>query len=330
MIKSSERPYTMVNIILVVLLTFVGYVCTDSAGGGIKKQNTHEKETTSDKGQKKTLTPVVLWTGMGDSCNIEWSMGWIQTTIRKEKPGIYIKCIANHHYNSTFRQILSSFLSHMNNVVDEICRVLGEDENLQDGYNAIGFSQGSQFLRALAQRCPKPRMKNLISLGGQHQGVYGLPHCPGSYAFCGLLKRIASFFAYLPGLQDYDVQLQYWHDPTREETYRDYSAFLADINQENYINDTYREGIKNLENLVLVKFTPDSMVEPEESQWFGFYHPGQSETTYTLQESDLYKQDKLGLRALDERGGIKFLKVNGDHLQFSDEWFIQEIIKKFL
>lgn len=39
-------------------------------------------------------------------------------------------------------------------------------------YNAIGFSQGSQFLRAVAQRCPHG-MKTLISFGGQHQGVYG-------------------------------------------------------------------------------------------------------------------------------------------------------------
>ncbi len=319
----------MRNIILLfILLISIGVVGTETNGRKEKQNAQHVKETTSKS--KKTPTPVVLWTGMGDSCNIEWSMGWIQTIIRKTKPGVYIRCIANHHYNSTFRQILSSFLSHMDNVIDEICRVVQEDENLKDGYNAIGFSQGSQFLRALAQRCPRPRMKNLISMGGQHQGVYGLPHCPGSYTFCGLLRRIASFFAYLPGLQDYDVQLQYWHDPTKEETYRDYSAFLADINQENYVNDTYKEGIKNLENLVLVKFTPDSMVEPEESQWFGFYHPGQSETTYTLQESELYKQDKLGLKELDERGGIKFLKVNGDHLQFSDEWFIHEIINKYL
>ena len=36
-----------------------------------------------------------------------------------------------------------------------------------NGYNAIGFSQGGQFLRGVAQKCPG--MKNLISFGGQHQ-----------------------------------------------------------------------------------------------------------------------------------------------------------------
>ena len=33
---------------------------------------------------------------------------------------------------------------------------------LQGGYNAIGFSQGGQFLRAVAQRCPNPPMKNAV------------------------------------------------------------------------------------------------------------------------------------------------------------------------
>lgn len=40
-------------------------------------------------------------------------------------------------------------------------------------YNALGFSQGGQFLRAVAQICPQG-MKKLISFGGQHQGIYGM------------------------------------------------------------------------------------------------------------------------------------------------------------
>jgi len=28
------------------------------------------------------------------------------------------------------------------------------------------------YRRAVAQRCPVPRMHNLISIGGQHQGMY--------------------------------------------------------------------------------------------------------------------------------------------------------------
>jgi palmitoyl-protein thioesterase len=65
-----------------------------------------------------------------------------------------------------------------------------------NGYNAIGFSQGGQFLRAVAQRCPLG-MKNLITLGGQHQGVYGLPNCPAlSKKTCEYFREMLSYGAY--------------------------------------------------------------------------------------------------------------------------------------
>lgn len=38
----------------------------------------------------------------------------------------------------------------------------------------------------------------------------------------------------------------------------------------------------------MVKFNNDTMVEPIETEWFGFYKPGQSSEVVTLQESDLY------------------------------------------
>ena len=69
--------------------------------------------------------------------------------------------------------------------------------------------QGGQFLRAVAQRCPVPRMRNLVSMGGQHQGVYGFPRCPGeSVTLCNLLRKLLSFGAYVDVVQDVLVQAQ--------------------------------------------------------------------------------------------------------------------------
>ena len=48
-----------------------------------------------------------------------------------------------------------------------------------------------------------------------------------------------------------------------------------------------------------------------------------------LRESPLYLQDWIGLKALDERGALHFLEVEGDHLQFSRQWFIDEIINVY-
>ena len=83
----------------------------------------------------------------------------------------------------------------------QVCKQLNEDPNLKNGYNAIGFSQGAQFLRGIAQKCPNPPMKNLISVGGQHQGIFGLPKCPGDYTICQYVAKLLDWGAYTSFVQ---------------------------------------------------------------------------------------------------------------------------------
>lgn len=40
----------------------------------------------------------------------------------------------------------NSFFMNVNEQVSEVCRQLAQDPQLQRGYNAMGFSQGGQFL----------------------------------------------------------------------------------------------------------------------------------------------------------------------------------------
>ena len=44
----------------------------------------------------------------------------------------------------------------------------------------------------------------------------------------------------------------------------------------------------------------------------------------------VYFQDKLGLKKLNDTGRLHFLAADGDHLQFKEQWFIDNIIDKFL
>ena len=85
----------------------------------------------------------------------------------------------------------SGFFRDTNRQVREVCEKIQADPELAGGYNAIGFSQGGQFLRAVAQRCPQPPMKNLITFGAQHQGVFGFPNCPGEMiALCDIVRLV--------------------------------------------------------------------------------------------------------------------------------------------
>ncbi|XP_061110760.1 palmitoyl-protein thioesterase 1-like isoform X2 [Conger conger] len=272
-----------------------------------------------------TIIPLVMWHGMGDSCCNPISMGSIKKMVEEEVPGIYVRSLMIGE--TILEDMENGFFMDVNKQVAFVCNQLSQDSKLKWGYNAMGFSQGGQFLRAVAQRCPFPPMINLITVGGQHQGVYGLPRCPGeSSQACDWIRKMLNYGAYKNIVQKHIVLAQYWHDPFNEELYRTHSLFLADINQERAVNESYKKNLKFLKNFVMVKFLRDSIVDPVDSEWFGFLKPGQAKETETLQESTLYKEDRLGLAEMDKAGKLVFLAVDGDHLQFSREWFNARLV----
>ncbi|XP_053994405.1 palmitoyl-protein thioesterase 1 [Hylaeus volcanicus] len=274
-------------------------------------------------------TPVVLWHGMGDSCCFSFSLGALKKLIQTTLPDTYVYSIRLG--NNEVEDVEHSYFGNVNEQISAVCERLSKDERLRNGYNAIGFSQGAQFLRAVIQRCPDPPVMNFISMGGQHQGVFGLPNCGivGRKA-CSYMIRMIKYGAYLKFVQDKFIQATYWHDPFQEEEYRKKSTFISDINNERHINQTYKTNLQKLQSMVLVKFENDTIVWPRETEWFGFYTPGQATKIQNLEESDLYREDRLGLKILHESGKVHFLSVPGNHLQFEESWFVDNIIKVYL
>eukprot|EP00771_Trimastix_marina_P003409 gnl/Trimastix_PCT/4665.p1 GENE.gnl/Trimastix_PCT/4665~~gnl/Trimastix_PCT/4665.p1 ORF type:complete len:331 (+),score=15.05 gnl/Trimastix_PCT/4665:95-994(+) len=274
--------------------------------------------------------PVVLWHGMGDSCCSPYSMGMIQSLIQKHLPGVYVRSLmigADPESDSW-----NSFFMNVNDQIEHACHQIANDSRLKDGFNAIGFSQGGQFFRGYIERCNNPRVHNLITLGAQHQGVFGFPMCLGANStLCELIRRLLAEGPYIGFIQRHLAQAEYWKDPFNIPDYLKYCVFLPDINNERpHKNATYRDHMLQLNQFVMVKFEHDRMVQPRESEWFGFYQPGQDVRVLKLQETPQYQEDWLGLRTLDETHRLAFLSVPGDHLQFSHEWFIETIIKQYL
>jgi len=283
--------------------------------------------------------PVVMWHGMGDTGYPGGSMdviaGWLM------EAGVpYVKLVALG--GSATGDVYAGFYGSVNGQVDEVCAALRDDAKLAAAgeINAIGFSQGAQFMRAYVQRCNDPPVRNLISLGGQHQGVFGLPSCDpasSSFSLCQGLSQVLSVGAYLSAAQARVVQAQYWHDPVRPDAYTRGSRFLAELNNEPGAANAddaraalYRSNLVKLHKFVMVKFLRDSMVYPAESSWFGFFDEGMN--VRPLQESTLYTgaSDALGLRWLDGEGKLEFVEVDADHLQFTREWFEEMIVRPHL
>uniref|UniRef100_A0A0K0EZ11 Palmitoyl-protein thioesterase 1 n=1 Tax=Strongyloides venezuelensis TaxID=75913 RepID=A0A0K0EZ11_STRVS len=278
-------------------------------------------------GYKNVSTPVVIWHGMGDSCCNPISMGRVINIIKKQLPGVYVHSL--RFGSNIFSDTEQGFLANMNDLVEEACKMIKDDPYLRRGYNGLGFSQGGLFMRAVAQRCPDPPMKNLISIGGPQQGIFGFPYCTGPRGLCKVVSTLLNMGAYIPFIQKLLVQAQYWHDPLADNIYKEKNIFLADINNERVNNETYKQNLMKLKNIVLVKFSKDEMVVPKESEWFGFYD-SDGKTVIPMNKTALYVNDRLGLKKLSDSKRIHLLTCDGQHLQMTEKFLINEIINKFL
>lgn len=116
-------------------------------------------------------TPVVLYHGMGDFA--QGSLRSIADHLRERIPGVYVLSVQMG--NNSMEDLLSGYFMNLNDQVSEACRQLSADSRLAAGFHAIGFSQGGQIVRAIAQRCATVSILNLVSLGGQHQGMPSPP-----------------------------------------------------------------------------------------------------------------------------------------------------------
>ncbi|GJQ68260.1 putative palmitoyl-protein thioesterase [Trypoxylus dichotomus] len=274
-------------------------------------------------------TPVVIWHGLGDSCCKPNGIGMLIKEIETVIPGLYTLSIKIG--STELGDTWNSLFLHPDEQVIRACRIISLDPNLKNGFHAIGFSQGAQLLRALIQRCPGAKIKNFISLGGQHQGVYGIPMCPKWLsAVCGFLNNVVNYIVRWSWIQSLYVPFTYWHNALDETEYIKHSTFLADINNEREIYTIYTERLTNIDNFVMVKYEHDEMVIPIESSWFGFYQPGQDRKILRFNESRIYQQDRLGLRGMDLKNQLHFLSLPGGHVEYEPNWFKENIIKKFL
>ena len=72
------------------------------------------------------------------------------------------------------------------------------------------------------------------------------------------------------------------------------------------------------------------MVQPRESSHFSFYAEGSGHDIQPYNETTLYTEDRIGLKSMVEGGKVDFLSIPGNHLQFTQEWFKDVVIAKYL
>jgi palmitoyl-protein thioesterase len=279
-------------------------------------------------GDDSTPLPLVIWHGLGDTYNGE-GIKHVAELADKLFPGIYVHTVRLGADANADRS--ATFFGNVSEQVEQLCDVLAADPILSTApaVDAIGFSQGGQFLRAYVERCNAPPVRSLLTFGSQHNGIVRFRACGDNDYLCKGAMALLRFNTWSGFVQSRLVPAQYYRDPepTEYEHYLDSSAFLADINNERVLKNTlYAERVAALENFVMIMFEDDTTVIPKETAWFEEVNGTES---VPLRARDLYREDWIGLRALDRKGGLRFRQIPGDHMQFTDET-LEEYMEEFL
>lgn len=81
---------------------------------------------------------------LGDTCCIDHRQGEIAKFLKETLPGLYV--LQLRIGKTQLDDFTNSFIMHPDKQIEIACKIIKADPLLANGYNAIGWSQGSQFL----------------------------------------------------------------------------------------------------------------------------------------------------------------------------------------
>lgn len=274
-----------------------------------------------------TPLPLVIWHGLGDNFQRD-GMKEVAALAESTNPGTYVHLIHLGDTASADRQ--ATFIGNLTEQIALVCDQLRADPILSTApaVNALGFSQGGQFLRGYVERCNDPPVRNLVTFGSQHNGIAEFQECAWSDWICRGAEALLRAGRWSSLAQSRFVPAQYFRDPEELDAYLEHSNFLADINNERVLkNKRYAENLAGLNRFAMYMFEDDTMVNPKESAWFAEVNRTNGEVT-PLKERRLYKEDWLGFKALDEQGKLDFRTVPGGHMQLAEET-LEKVFKEY-
>jgi len=285
--------------------------------------------------------PVVFAHGMGDSC----FNGGMQSITKNagEILGVYSTCIPTGKDQT--EDTSNGYFLNMDASVDVFAEAVQNDPELQNGFHAIGFSQGNNVIRGYIAKhnTGTAVVRSFLSINGVNAGEGALPHCFPSiseskddnsqedgiqFDMCSLLMEQASRAAYTEFAQEHNFQANYWRDPRPEAfpRYQEYAQLAKWNNEAGFVNQTLIDNWMKTSTFVWVLATEDNMVFPREGEhWCAPDPAAPFERILPMKETEWYKKDLFGLKSADDAGKNHFETFEGDHLQFTEEDFTRWI-----
>lgn len=300
------------------------------------------QDLSSSSSPETSSLPVVFAHGMGDSC-YNGGMQRIVNYTSATLGGVYTTCIPigkNQQEDTS-----NGYFMNMDASVNLFAEAVSKNPKLQQGFHAIGFSQGNNVIRGYIARYNEPTVDTFLSINGVNGGVGAVPYCIPDLtqtksistvqepkerfptvslpSICDLLMEQASKRAYTEFAQQHSFQANYWRDPRLSEkvAYETYSQLASWNNEGLTKNSTYNKNYAKTTKFVWVLATEDGMVWPKEGEQWGAANSDVddpfSSPILTMNETEWYKQDLFGLRTAQEQGKNYFESFHGDHLQFT-------------
>lgn len=267
---------------------------------------------------RTTQLPLVIWHGLGDDFERE-GMQEVADLAASTNPGTYVHIIRLADTGGGDRQ--ATFFGNVTEQLATVCNQLASDPilNSAPAINAMGFSQGGQFLRGYIERCNNQPVHNLVTFGSQHNGISEFQSCKTGDWICNGAEALLRSGQWTDFVQSHLVPAQYFRDPESLDDYIEHSNFLADINNEREMkNSKYKARLETLNRFAMFMFDEDTVAIPKESAIFAEVNIT-SGTVTPLQERPIYKEDWLGLKKLDEQGRLDFKSVPGQHMHLTDK-----------
>lgn len=276
--------------------------------------------------------PLVIWHGLGDNYLAE-GLREVGELAEKVHPGTFVYNVRLDNDASSDRT--ATFFGNVTVQLAQVCADLAAHPILSSApaIDALGFSQGGQFLRGYVERCNNPPVRSLVTFGSQHNGIAKFQACGPTDWLCKGAMGLLRSSAWSSFVQNRVVPAQYYREINEStglgsDSYLEHSNFLADINNERELkNQTYKKNLSTLEKFVMFVFSEDTTVIPKETGWFAEVNATSEEVT-KIQDRKIYKEDWIGLKKLDEKGALVFKNITGEHMHLNED-DLEETFRKY-
>ena len=146
---------------------------------------------------------------------------------------------------------------------------------------------------------------------------------------CSVVNYVVRRIAYQGLTQQILAPSSFFRDTNNYNSYLSTAVLLPELNNEKPHSrfSENRRRFTSLNSFMMVWFTGDNVVAPNQSEKFG--ERASNGEIIDMTETRIYKSDLFGLKTMDEAGKLKVVELPGDHLNFHSKE-VAEIFVPFL